>query len=160
MKGLIVRFLLLATLFSTVAMAQTVPHNVSGMLGGTLHFVPFGPGIYDVYSLGVVSGQLKSLGFSNIFTFHQPTPQGTTVNGHFFIVAANHNRIQGTYESVVAPGPQPDILVVTITLKIDGGTGRFARASGTMNATVYVKALGFDVLDWPAVWDLNGTIKY
>jgi hypothetical protein len=160
MKRLIVRFLLLATLFSTAAGAQTFPHNVSGMLGGSLHFVPFGPGIYDVYDLGVFSGQLKSLGFSNIFTFHQPTEQGTSAYGHFFIVAANHDKIQGTYESTAAPGPQPDIVIVTVTLEIDGGTGRISRANGTMKATVYVKAAGFDVLDWPAVWVLNGTIEY
>ena len=160
MKRSILRFVLLVTLLSTLGIAQTAPHEVSGTLAGSIHYVLFGPGIYDVHALGVVSGQLKSLGFSNMFTFHEPTPQGTTVKGHFFLVAANHDKIQGTYESSFAPGPMPNQLTVTATLQIDAGTGRFAHANGTMNATAYVTAAGFDVYDWPVVWVLNGTINY
>ncbi len=160
MKSPFIRLILVALLFINVAAAQTAAHDVSGMLGGTLHFVPFGTGIYDVNALGVVAGQVKSLGLSNVFTFHQPTPQGTVINGHFWIVAANGDKIQGTYEGTTGPGSAPNQLIGKTDFQISGGTGRFANASGTIHATAYVTAMGFDVFDWPVVWVLEGTINY
>lgn len=160
MKFPFLRVILVALSLVNVVAAQTAPHDISGMLGGTLHFVPFGTGIYDVNTLGVVAGQVKSLGLSNVFTFHQPTSQGTVVNGHFWIVAANGDKIQGTYEGTTVPGPVPNQLIGRADWQINGGTGRFANASGTIHATAYVTVIGFDVFDWPVVWVLEGTINY
>ena len=131
-----------------------------------LPFTDVFPFPYDVGSLGVVSGPIKGLGNSNVFTFHHPAPPAseteppTVKDGRFFIVAANGDKIQGAYEGITVPGEKPDQLIGKADWVITGGTGRFANASGTIHATAYVTMAGFDVYDWPVTWVLAGNITY
>ncbi len=140
--------------------ANTAPHQITGALEGTITFVPFGSGYFDVYSLSVASGQLKGLGNSNIFTFHIPDPSGSGVVsfGRFFIVAADGNRIQGTYSGTTAPGAKPGQLIGTADWEITGGTGRFADATGRIQATAV--SYMAPSLEWPVTWVLEGTVYY
>ncbi len=150
---------------------QTAAHAISGVLDGTLTFVelPFTsdfPFPFDVGTLAVVSGQVKELGNSNVFTFHHPGPPpsqtepSVVLDGRFFIVAANGDKIQGTYEGTTEPGEKPDQLIGKADWVITGGTGRVANVTGTIHATAYVTNAGFDVFEWPVTWVLEGTINY
>ena len=79
----IVPFALLGFAITTLAVnsgfgvlaSNTAPHQISGILPGTVTFVelPFSDitdPYYQVGGLSVVSGQLKSLGNANVFAFH------------------------------------------------------------------------------------------
>lgn len=181
MEAYMKRWVLLSSLplviaISATALAQgnrtqAVPHDIGGSLKGTITFVelPFTedfPFPYNVGSLGVTSGRLVGLGDSNAFTFHHPAPPpsstepSTVEDGRFFIVAANGDRIQGTYRGTTEPGTEPGQLVGRADWVITAGTGRFANATGTIHATAYVTVAGFDVFEWPLTWVLEGTITY
>ncbi len=140
----------------------TVAHDITGVLEGTLTFVPL-PNpvtIFDVDTIGDSSGIVKGLGRSHMFTFHRPTPDGRVTNGLVRIVAADGDVIRGQYEGTTVPGTEPNQLIGRADFVISGGTGRFAKASGTMRATVYVTFIGFGVFEWPATWVLEGTVSY
>ena len=178
-RTLLLSSLSLAVAISATALAQsnhsnrtqTAPHDISGSLKGTLTFVPLPftedfPFPYDVGTLGVVSGRVIGLGNSNVFTFHHPAPPpsptepSTVEDGRFFIVAANGDKIQGTYWGTTEPGTEPDQLIGRADWVITSGTGRFANVTGTIHATAYVTFAGFGVFEWPVTWVLEGTITY
>jgi len=165
---------LAVTSASDVRAAGPAPHRIqiSGALPGTITFalLPFSDisdPYYQVGALGVVSGPLKSLGNSNVFSFHRPVPAAsateppTIVDGHFFIVAANGDRINGVYQGTVVPGTEPNQLVPSADWVITGGTGRFENATGTIHATGYVTVPDDPyALEWSATWVLEGTVNY
>jgi len=168
--------LLLVLAMSAVVLAQqgsrtqTAPHEISGELDGTLTFVPLPaldpdappPPLLGVDTLGVASGTMKGLGLSNIFTLHRPVADaaGSVRDGHFWIIAADGDKIKGTYTGTTESVPNTNQLIGTGTWVITGGTGRFENADGTIQMTVYVTSLGFGVSEWPATWVLEGTINY
>jgi hypothetical protein len=142
--------------------ARAVPHRVTGELKGTLTFVPF-PDFdqpFDVDTIGFASGIVKGLGQTHLFTFHRPTPQWTVIDGHVWMVAAGGDTIRCVYEGTTEPGAESDQLIGRASWVVTGGTGRFADASGTINATAYVTVIGFDVFEWPVAWVVEGTINY
>jgi hypothetical protein len=164
-----------ATLFLVVVMPafvfaqgsnkpQTAPHDMSGVMEGTLTFVPFDfndlSDLYAIHSVGVSTGRLKSLGFSNMFTVQKPTEGGGVIDGHVWIVTPSGDRIVGRYEGTTVPGEKPGQLLGQAEFVIKGGTGRFVNASGLIHATAYVTFLGFDVWTWPVTWVLEGTVYY
>jgi hypothetical protein len=157
---------LLALTMPTVAFAQgtdeTTSHNINARLVGSFTFVQFGPDYYDVYALGVTRGTVQGLGLTHLFTFQQAQESGSPAFTRFFLVAANGDKITGTYEGGTTVITGPASLVGTATWVITGGTGRFENATGTLNAAVFLTVPNGDWMsfEWPAVWTLNGTIKY
>ena len=141
---------------------KTADHDINGELDGTYTFVmlPNGTTPYDVDTLGVASGQVKGLGQTSIFTIHRPTTEGTVIDGHVWIVAANGDKIKGTFVGTTEWDSKLNKLVGKADWVIMGGTGRFANASGIISTTAFVTMLGFDVWEWPATWVLEGTISY
>jgi hypothetical protein len=165
---------LVVTAVSGVRAAGTypVPLQIGGILPGTMTYamLPFAD-VQDPYfqvgALGVLSGQLKGLGQSNVFIFHRPIPAAgatdpmTLRDGHFFIVAANGDRINGRYEGTVVPGAEPNQLVASMSWVIGGGTGRFQHATGTIDATAHVTVPADPwALEWSATLVLDGTVSY
>jgi hypothetical protein len=110
------------------------------------------------YALGVTRGTVRGLGLTNLFTFQMPTNQGTVENGRFFLVAANGDRINGMYEGWTEVDETFTYFTAHAEWVITSGTGRFAHASGTIHATGHLTAASG--LEWPFVWDLEGTINY
>ncbi len=142
--------------------AKNGAHEITGVLEGTLTFVPFGPGYFDVDSLGEVSGIVKGLGRSNMFTFHRPAADGSgdVINGLVRIVAASGDIIQGCYEGTTVYGSEPEQLIGSADFVVTGGTGRFWNASGTIHATAYVTMDPDPTnLVWPVTWVLEGIIS-
>ena len=154
---------------------KTVPRDVSGELDGTFTFEMYPPyGDTDFIAKGEAEGTLSHLGLSKLYTEHQPNPagDGTLLNTAFTIVAANGDEIRGTYADakVTFVGmegtdyPLDFYYSGTATLVISGGTGRFAGASGTINAT-FLEHIKLFVFDWSkysctVAWTLAGTVSY
>ena len=164
---------LLALVLLALAMSATIgasgnaakkgTHEITGVLEGTLTFVPFGPGYFDVDALGEASGIVKGLGRSNMFTFHRPVADGSgdVTDGLFWIVAASGDIIRGYYEGTTVYGSEPDQLIGSADFVVTGGTGRFWNASGTIQTTAYV-TMDPDptVFVWPVTRVLEGVISY
>jgi hypothetical protein len=142
---------------------NTPPHQIAGVLEGTIAFVPFpnATSLFDVDALGEASGVVKGLGRTIMFTFHRPLPDGTGVtNGRVRIVTASQDTIKAQYIGTTVWGKEPNQIIGNVDFVVTGGTGRFADASGTIHATAYVTFLGFDVFEWPVTWVLEGIVNY
>ena len=155
--------------------SKTVPRDLSGELDGTFTFEMYFPyGATDFIARGEAKGTLSHLGLSKLYTQHQPNPigDGTLLHTAFRIVAANGDEIRGTYADgkVTFVGmegtdyPLDFYYSGKATLVISGGTGRFAGASGTINAT-FLEHIKLFVADWTkysctVAWTLSGTVNY
>jgi hypothetical protein len=153
--------------------SRTVPRNVSGEMNGSFTFEMIPPyGFYDFIAHGGAVGTLTHLGLARMFTQHQAREDGTLFNTSFTVAAANGDTLVGTYDNAtVTPmsadvGPFPWVFKYqgTVPLVICGGTGRFAGASGTINATfqetILVYTEDWSVLDTSVAWTLKGTVNY
>jgi hypothetical protein len=172
--------LLLAVAISAVTAAsdsqrtRTVPRDIRGVLAGTFTFEMFGYGELDFIADGDATGTLSHLGLAKMYTRHQPNPigDGTLIDTAFKIVAANGDEIWGTYADgkVTLAGAVATELPFyyyyngKATLVISGGTGRFAHASGVINATFFetIKVLDpyWSEYDCSVAWALEGKVKY
>jgi hypothetical protein len=81
---------------------------------------------------------------------------------HFFLVAANGERIIGTYEdgNFLVTGPASALFEATF--QITGGTGRFAHATGELQGRVYLTVPGGNWMapEYGAAWTFEGWIRY
>jgi hypothetical protein len=146
--------------FQAGKQTKTVPRYVCGAMNGAFSFEYFGAGEWDFYSLGEAPGILRHLGQSTLITQHTPTQSGDLLDGKFKIVAANGDEIQGTYkgsaEYISDKAPQ---IFGEAVLEIAGGTGRFAHATGTLNAT-FLETMDMTTWIFPVTWTLSGTVNY
>jgi len=160
-KTALVCSLILAMAIAVTAAARdnererTVSRDIWGVVNGGFTFVYFGSGDYDFDTIGGATGTLSPLGLVTLSTKHRPTADGR-LDGTFEIVAANGDKIRGTYtgtaEWVTYVPPQ---LVGTVILEISGGTGRFAHASGSINASFLETPLnGNWYVPVPVTWAL------
>jgi hypothetical protein len=153
-------FLVLAIAAVTAAAdpgAKTVPRVILGAMEG--RFVFTGPWEGPWTTTGDVTGTLRHLGLAKMHTTHTASPDGTISGGEFTIVAANGDEIRGSYTASGGWISATQVLG-TAAFTIEGGTGRFANASGEITA-------GFlETLDDPSFysakvnWTLEGTVRY
>lgn len=138
-----------------------IPREVMGTLNGRFAFVPTGDEWWEFYSESDSTGTLTHLGLSRMYTRHTPDLTGALQEGTFRIVAANSDVITGTYEgTATADAERADVYHGVASFLITGGTGRFAEATGSFNAT-FVETL--DDPTWASakvVWALSGTVSY
>ena len=168
----IVLFVLLCLVVAMPAFAgasestKTTPHQINGVLDGMATFVLLptipGPKGEAVDTLAEVSGIVQGLGRTTLFSFHRPYGPNLEFieDGLVRIVAADGDVIRGHYVGNTAPGAEPNQQISTVDYVITGGTGRFANASGTIRATVYITVLGLDVFEWPVTFVLEGAVSY
>ncbi len=106
-------------------------------------------------------GDLTGLGRSALSGAHCATDDGGAVEGLLTFAAANGDRVQAGYKARLLA--ESDTLIVeemSVTF-VDGGSGRFARASGNVKGTVFVhKSVEPPTLTsvWPVDLVLAGTI--
>jgi hypothetical protein len=144
---------------------KTVPRQISGVMDGRFTFDVWGPGWFDFTTFGDATGTLKHLGLAQMYTKHTPNPDGdgTLVDTEFTIVAANGDKIWGTYSDglVTEAGVEAPLHYYDgkATFVITGGTGRFSGATGTINATFF-ETVNYDTWACSVAWALDGTIRY
>ncbi len=138
---------------------RTVPREMNGTMDGRFTFGP----VADDWTFTAecdVSGILRHLGLSKMYTTHTGNlSDGTIFDGTFKILAANGDKVQGTYEAS-AELLDDSHARGTAVLSIEGGTGRFADVQGTITA-IFLET--FDDPTWASAkvtWVLEGTIKY
>lgn len=155
---------------------KTVPREVTGKPDGAFTFEMYYPyGDYDFIAHGEATGTLSHLGLSKLYTTHQANPagDGTLLNTAFKIVAANGDEIHGTYADAKVTLVGVDVGTDPLfyfhykgkaTLEITGGTGRFAGASGAIDATFLEDIEVFDPYwanyNCTVAWTLAGTVNY
>jgi len=151
-----------------------VPRDVGGVMGGAFIFETFGFGPYDFIAHGEATGTLRHLGLAKLYTTHQPNPNGdgTLIDTEFRIVAANGDQLWGTYPTnmVTFAGMEGSDWPFTyyyngrVSLLISGGTGRFAHASGTIDATFLETIKVYDEYwtkyECSVAWALDGQVNY
>jgi hypothetical protein len=156
--------LLLVMSMVAVAAAQdrlggrTVPRQISGVIDG--RFVFEGPAEGPWTTVGDATGPLTHLGLAHLRTTHRAYPDTGQLVGTFTLVAANGDEIWGTYEGFAAWTPDYTAVLGEVLLLVEGGTGRFAQATGTIHAAFLET---FDDPTWASagvVWTLHGTVGY
>ena len=136
---------------------RTVPRVVLGAMEGRFTFD--GPWEGPWTTTGQVEGTLRHLGLAKMTTTHTASPDGTISGGEFTIVAANGDELRGSYTA--SGGFISDTQVLgTAAFTIEGGTGRFAQATGEITAGFLET---FDDPTWASAkvsWTLEGTVRY
>jgi hypothetical protein len=140
---------------------RVVPRHIWGVVNGGFTFQYFGPGAYDFDTIGGAVGDLSPLGLVKMHTKHRPTADGS-LDGTFEIATAKGDKIQGTYAgTAVFLSYEPPQVLGTVVLEVSHGTGRFAHASGTINATfLEIPLNGNWYVPVPVTWALEGTVSY
>lgn len=108
-------------------------------------------------------GNVTHLGRTYVYAEHcsysaDGTPEtgdGTYGEGELWIYAANGDVLRGTYTGGVSLAPPPIVEFQDFFTFVDGGTGRFAHASGGGVEFGFV-----DVGDGSAWWTMEGVISY
>jgi hypothetical protein len=158
--------LLLVVAIAVVAAApdgpgtRTVSRDIWGVQSGGFTFE--GPDAGPWITIGAATGTLSQFGLVKLYTRHSAnSDDGTLTNGEFQIVAENGNKIWGSYEGHAAYSGDYSEVYGTAALVISGGTGRFAHAHGTINATFVEKPInGNWYVPVPVTWALQGTVNY
>jgi len=101
-------------------------------------------------------GEVTPLGPSTFRSAHCVTEDGRALEGKLTLTSENGDQVHLSYTGfMVEP---PPLIVQQIELIIDGGTGRFAQASGQALGMVYVTFKGYDEPEWPIEMALAGTV--
>ena len=157
---------LVLTLFSTSVIAGDINLQARpfwGSFEGEASF-PFSDACLDVtgapfQTRSYASGKMAHLGNSTLSTTHCATPDGgAALNGYAIFKAANGDEVWASYFAITVQ--QPPIIEQEITLVIDGGTGRFENASGSLQGKIYIEFQGFADPSWPLEFVLSGWIVY
>jgi hypothetical protein len=146
-----------AAAFAQNNRGNSVPRNARGVLEGRFTFE--GPWEGPWTTAGNVTGTLSHLGLAKMNTIHQISAEGNISDGTFEILAANGDKIWGTY-TASGSWVSADQVLGSALLWIDDGTGRFKHASGAIIASFLET---FDDPSWSSAkvtWSLNGTISY
>jgi hypothetical protein len=149
---------------AAASQGRQVTRHVTGTMTGRFDFTRlWGTEWWEFYSDSDCRGTVSHLGLARLYTTHIPDiDTGQLTEGTFRIVAANGDKIRGTYTgSAVPDAEQPALLAHgTATLVVSGGTGRFAHATGSIDATFLET---FDDPSWASagvVWTLDGSVSY
>jgi hypothetical protein len=108
-------------------------------------------------------GTARHMGEVGFHAVHCPLiVDGAIVDGSLTIVAANGDELYGTYSGSTEPIPATvgEVFLATIDIAFEGGTGRFAGASGTATLTAAITFEGFGELAWPWAATWTGLISY
>ena len=88
---------------------------------------------------------------------------GTFENTSMVITAANGDELWASYDMIVSPGT-PEVIgekmVARGTVTFDGGTGRFAGASGSAHMRAVITFEGFEDPAWAYAAEWHGRLDY
>ncbi len=140
-----------------VSASETAPRCVCGVMDGRFAFA--GPWTGPWTTTGDVQGTLRHLGLARMTTQHTTSAEGTLSDGTFAIVAASGDEIRGSYTATGGWISDSQVLG-SADLLVEGGTGRFAGATGAFTAAFLET---FDDPTWASArvsWTLKGAVGY
>jgi hypothetical protein len=154
---LLIVLLLVLSLPTTAVAQRKTPHAFKAVLEGSFTFVED-----HAFGLGVARGTAQRLGQTELFCFQQSQPSMVPISTHFFLIAANGDRIIGTYEGGQTTVTGPASALFEATFVITGGTGRFAQATGELQGKIYLTVPGGEwmAMEYGAICTFEGWIKY
>ncbi|MDH3459095.1 MAG: hypothetical protein OER90_19820 [Gemmatimonadota bacterium] len=134
---------------------------ITATLSATVHFeYDWADPVCPVTTVSDGSGTVTHLGLVHHHQTHcAPVTKPTYENGHWELTAANGDQL------VLEYGDWPAGLPLPLPTQVVGGTGRFAKASGTINiVSLRLEGEwgddGNPIEPWYAWWTLEGTISY
>ena len=148
--------------FTGIEMNDTPPPMPSGFCGAGMVRVAFSP------STATVSGSSNFGAFAPTQA-HCVTPPPTTYSGGVFDFSFDAgDQLSGTYSGFFTPTSVPNVLNTTVNYVVTGGTGRFLRATGTLqgvgildrrvarpiNKLALTGSLNLPAVPEPATWSL------
>ena len=139
MRAALIAAALLLSLTPRVSAAEHVPFK--GMLSGTAVVTPLNPPMVAVRI--DAGGTATHLGRFTLLAPHIVN-QATLVGvGTYLITAANGDTITADLAGTAAMVEPPNVLAITETATVTGGTGRFAGATGSIQVErVFNRATG------------------
>ena len=142
------------------------PRPISGTFKGDIHWEILGAGLcapqQDYITISNATGQMSHLGLSSMTENHCAGVDGFPVWGTLMFGAANGDQLWGTViVGSCAWGEAGDTwFSETCDYAINGGTGRFGTASGSLHMTVFVSPTANYLGPWPAKFVWTGSVRY
>lgn len=167
MKRIIGALALVIALLAVSEPASAAGHGagpLTGTIMGSASFVPEEdcvPVGLETQSTG--SGIVTRLGRVEMSAAHC-TPAGPDIAGRMILTAANGDELYLDYGGTCDALP-PDAVPGVTEIGCDnpfvvaGGTGRFEDATGTGHLSASVTFMGFGAPEWPAIWELSGSLR-
>lgn len=107
-------------------------------------------------TVAAAAGEVTPLGSTTCRSAHCATGDGRALSGTMTLTAGDGDEVHLTYSAVTIE-PEP-VIVQQCELIVDGGTGRYTKASGQILGMVYINFMGYDEIEWPVEMALVGTI--
>jgi hypothetical protein len=142
------------------------PRPFSGTVVGDVHWEILGVGQcapqQDYITISKATGQMSHLGLTTMTENHCAGADSFPVWGTVIFGAANGDELWGTVVvGSCAWGESGDAwFSETCDYTINGGTGRFGAASGSLHVTVYLWPTAEYLGPWPANFVWKGSISY
>ena len=139
MRTLLMAGILLVTLAGPVAAADQVPFR--GTLAGTASITPLTPPMVAVRI--DATGTATYLGRFTLEAPHVVNQATLTAVGTYLITAANGDTITADLAGTATMVDPPNVISITETATVTGGTGRFAGATGSIQVErIFNRATG------------------
>ena len=156
---------------SAPATADAPLRAFTGTVAGDMSLAPVGlPGcpaddadLPSQRAASVARGAASHLGRVRMTSEHCSPPAAAIEDGDMTLVGDTGDQVHlrylggGSYPSGGVPGT---VVKFNLAFTIDGGTGRFADATGSGEMTAYATFPGGGARSWPATWIWDGMISY
>lgn len=142
------------------------PRPFSGTVVGDVHWEILEDGLCptqgDYITMSAATGEMTHLGRARMTENHCAGSDGFPLWGALTFVAANGDKVWGTVViGSCAWGDAGDTwFSETCDYAINGGTGRFETASGSLHMTVYLWPTENYLGPWAARFVWKGTVRY
>jgi hypothetical protein len=107
------------------------------------------------------TGQATHMGRTTWYSEHCLGEDDQLLDSELVLTAANGDEVHVTYTGTCpALGEVGDTFTCSGTSVVEGGTGRFANATGNLEWSAAIVFEGFGDFSWPGRWEWTGTIRY